>query len=127
MAALLASCWSSEGSLSPLDRHHSPDTWYPEDGFESAESPKVSDPSPLLHGALFCGDVAFPMTREMLLSISPKLHDLVFTATTATDASCGQWSYDLDDELQDVSSFLEAGSRSFMEGCAALFQYTRRF
>ncbi|KAM5537263.1 hypothetical protein V8D89_008993 [Ganoderma adspersum] len=118
MAALLASRRSSEDSLSPLDWHYSPDSWHSEDDLQSAESSKASGPSPLLHGALFCGDVVFPMTREMLLSISPKLHDLVFTATTATDASCGQWSYDLDDELQDVSSFLEAGSRNFMEGTA---------
>ena len=127
MAALLASFSSSEGSLSPLDRHYSPDSWYHEDGFESAESPKASDPSPPLHGALFCGDVAFPMTRGVLLSISRKLHDIVFTSMIPEDASCGQWSYDLDDELQDVSSFVEAGSRSFMEGCAAPFQYTCRF
>ena len=127
MAALLASRCSSEDSSSPVDWHYSHDSWYPEDGFESAESPKASDPAPPLHGALFCGDVAFPMTREILLSISRKLHDIVFTSMSADDASCGQWAYDLKDELQDVSSFLEAGSRSFMEGYAALFQYTCRF
>ncbi|PIL26298.1 hypothetical protein GSI_12054 [Ganoderma sinense ZZ0214-1] len=54
----------------------------------------------------------FPMTGGLLLAISPKLHGLV---VACTDTSGEEWSYDLDDELQDLSCFLEAGSRSFVQ------------
>ncbi|KAI1795376.1 hypothetical protein LXA43DRAFT_1058521 [Ganoderma leucocontextum] len=109
MAALLASRRSSEGSLPPLNSY-SPDTWQ-EDG--SAQSPRLSSALRLLPIALFCGDVQFSMIKELLLAISPKLHDLAFTTI---NPACGQIAgYDLDEDLQDLSCFLEAGSRSFKE------------
>nr|VWO96084.1 MSP1 protein-like protein [Ganoderma boninense] len=110
MAALLASRRSSEGSLPPLDWPYSRDSWQPEDDLEFG----ASGASPLLHGAIFCGEVAFPMNGDVLLSISPRLHDLVF----ATNTSCGEWSHDLDDDLLDLSWFLEAGSRNFLQRTA---------
>ncbi|KAI1785129.1 hypothetical protein LXA43DRAFT_1066173 [Ganoderma leucocontextum] len=109
MAALLASHRSSEGSLPPLDSY-SPDAWQ-EDG--SARSPRLSSALRLLPIAPFCGNVQFPMTKELLLAISPKLHDLAFTTI---DPACGQIAgYDFDEDLQNLSCFLEAGSRSFKE------------
>ncbi|KAM5537266.1 hypothetical protein V8D89_008996 [Ganoderma adspersum] len=59
MAVLLASCRSFEGSLPPPDWNYLPESWHNEDGLQSAEYPKASGPSPLLHGAFFCGDIMF--------------------------------------------------------------------
>ena len=69
--------------------------------------------SPLEYGALLCDNFEFPITKEMLLSISPKLHNLVFAAV---DLYCGQIGYhDFDGWISGLNLFLEAGSRSFVD------------
>ena len=69
--------------------------------------------SPLEYGALLCDDFEFLITEEMLLLMSPKLHDLVFAVV---DLYCGQIAYrDFDGWISRLSLLLEAGSRSFMD------------